>query len=83
MFVMIDDLVEKIIRNCRRVKRCNDAINRTEKEEQRKNFTAALGFTEHNIMMTEEYSIASKIIEMLPNKIIIQQHKVLGRFVDL
>ena len=32
--------------------------------------------------MTEEYSIALKIIKKLPNEIIIKQWKILGRFID-
>ena len=47
--------MEKIIKNCRGVKNCNDGINRMEKEEQRKNFRALLGFKEHGIMLHKEY----------------------------
>ena len=32
------DLMEKIIKNCRGVKKCNDGINRMKKEEQREKF---------------------------------------------
>ena len=42
--------MEKIIKNCRGVKTCNDGINRMKKEEQRENFRSLLGFTEHGIM---------------------------------
>ena len=31
-------MLKEIIENCRGVKRCNDGINRTEKENQRENF---------------------------------------------
>ena len=31
-----NDVAEKIIKNCRGVKRCNDCINRLDKEKQRK-----------------------------------------------
>ena len=47
-----NDLMEKIIKNCGVVKKCNDGINRMEKEKQRENFRALLGFKEHDIMLT-------------------------------
>ena len=53
-----------------------------EKEEQRKNFRVVLGFKEEDIMITEEYSVGSKIKETFPNEIMIEQCKVLGIFVD-
>ena len=42
-------LMEKIIKNCRGVKKCNDGVNRMKKEEQRENFRSLLGFKEHDI----------------------------------
>ena len=56
-----NDLMEKIIKNCRGVKQGNDGMNRTGKEEKRKSFRASLGLKGHDITMTEEYSITSKI----------------------
>ena len=56
-----NDLMEKIIKNCRGVKQGNDGMNRTGKEEKRKSFRAFLGLKGHDITMTEEYSITSKI----------------------
>ena len=44
------DLMEKIIKSCRRVKQYNDGVNRIEKEKQRENFRTILGFKEHDIM---------------------------------
>ena len=35
--------MKKIIKNCRGVKRCNDGINRIEKEKQRENVRGTLG----------------------------------------
>ena len=32
--------MEKIIKNCRGVKKCNDGVNRGDKENQRNNFRA-------------------------------------------
>ena len=40
------DLMEKIIKNYRRVKKCNDGINTMKKEEQKGNFRTLLGFKE-------------------------------------
>ena len=42
--------MEKIIKNCRGVRKCNDGTNRMKKEEQRDNFRSLLGFKEHDIM---------------------------------
>ena len=39
-----NDLMKKIIRNCRGVKECKHDINREEKEKQRENFRILLGF---------------------------------------
>ena len=47
-------LMEKIIKNFRRVKKCNDGINRMKKEEQRENFRSLLGFKEPDIMKVIE-----------------------------
>ena len=44
-------LMEKIIKNCRGVKKCNDGINRMVKEQQRKRFRVLLGFKEHDIIL--------------------------------
>ena len=55
------DIMEKIIKNCRGVKGCNDGINKTEKENQRENFRALSGFKENDIYELKEYSITKKI----------------------
>ena len=44
------DLMEKTIKNSRGVKKCNDGINRMEKEKQRDNFRTLSGFKENDIM---------------------------------
>ena len=75
--------MEKIIKNCKGVKQCNDGINRIEKEKQRENFRALLGFKEHDIMLPKEYSTKSKINKMFRNETIEEQCKVLGYFIDL
>ena len=40
--VVKNKLIEKIIKNCRGVKKCNDGINRLDKENQRQNFKTIL-----------------------------------------
>ena len=44
------DLIERIIKNCKGVKRCNDGINRIQKEKERENFRIILGFKESDIL---------------------------------
>ena len=43
------DLMEKLIKNCRGLKKCNDGINKIQKEKQRKDFRVILGFKENDI----------------------------------
>ena len=64
------DLMEKIIKNCRGVKKCFDGANRIEKENQRENFRSVLGFKENDIFQRKEYSITLKVKKMFPNEII-------------
>ena len=71
--------MEKIIKNCRGVKKCNDGVNRIQKHKQRENFRATLEFKEHD----KEYSTKLKIKKMFPNEIIEEQYKILGYFIDL
>ena len=47
--------MEKIIKNCRGVKRCNNGINRMGKEEQREHFIVLLDFKENDIRSSKEY----------------------------
>ena len=42
-------LMEKIIKYCRGVKKCNDGVNRLDKEDERQNFGILLGFKENEI----------------------------------
>ena len=41
------DITEQVIKNCRGVKKCNDGVNRLEKEKQRQNSRQLLGFKEN------------------------------------
>ena len=40
------ELIEKLIKNCMRVKKCNDGVNVLDKENQRQNFRILLRFKE-------------------------------------
>ena len=62
-------LMEKIIENGRGVKKCNDGVNRLDKEDQRQNFGILLGFKEN------EYSIIKKIKKIFKNQIINEQYR--------
>ena len=63
------DITEKVIKNCRGVKRCKDGINRMEKVNQRNNFRILLGFKENEIFQSKEGSITLKIKKIFPNEI--------------
>ena len=71
--------MEKIIKNCRGVKKCNDGINKMEKEEQRKKFIAILRLKEHDIMLTREQSVLKSVMD----ENIQTQYSVLGYRADL
>ena len=45
-----NDITEKMIRNCRGVKKCNDVVNRSDKENQRQNFRTLLGLKKMKYM---------------------------------
>ena len=44
-----NDIAEKIIKNCRGVKKTRDNLNKSDKEKQRQNFRLLLGFNEHDM----------------------------------
>ena len=56
-----NDIMEKVIKNCRGGKQYNDNITRLNKEKQRENFRQLLGFKENGIYETKEYSIVKQI----------------------
>ena len=58
-----NDIAEKIIKNCRGVKRCKDGANWSDKEKQRQNFRVLLGFRENDLFLTKEQSVLNKILE--------------------
>ena len=51
------NLTEKIMKNCRGVKKCKNGINRVE------NFRILLGFRENDIMLTKEQSILKSVMD--------------------
>ena len=63
-----NDVMEKVIKNCRGVKQCIDDITRVDKEEQRENFRQLLGFKENQIFETKEYSIVKRVKKCLRDK---------------
>ena len=78
-----NDVAEKIIKNCRGVERCNDGINRLDKEKQRENSIQLLGFKENEIFERNEYSIVKIIRKIFKNQIINEQYGVKNCFIDL
>ena len=77
------DIMDEIFKNCRGVKKCNDGVNRTEKNNQRDNFRSLLGFKENEIYQSKEYSTLLKIKRIFPNEIMSEQCKVNKYFIDL
>ena len=75
--------MEKIIKNCRGVKRCNDGINRMQKEQERQDFRIIWGFKQNDIYKRKEHSVLKKIKKGFPNDIINDQYKVDKYFIDL
>ena len=75
--------MEKIIKNCRGVKKCNDSINRMEKEEQRGNFRSLLGFKEHDIMKLIKKTTLESLRDKFEGENIQTHYKVLGYEIDL
>ena len=65
--------MEKIIKICRGVKKCNDGINRMEEENQRDNFRILLGFKENELYESKECSIIKRIKKIFLNDVINEQ----------
>ena len=78
-----NDLMEKIIKNCRGVKKCNDGINGMKKEERRKKVRAILDFRKHNIMLTKEQSVLKSIMDPFEGENMQTQYSILGYKIDL
>ena len=78
-----NELMETIVKNCRGVKKCNDGVNRLDKEDQRQNFRIVLGFKENEIYKRKEYSIVKRTKKIFKNQIINEQYRVKSYFIDL
>ena len=76
-----NDIIERIIKNCKYVKECNDGINKMQKENQREGLRSLLGFKENDIFQSKEQSILSKIATIFSPEKIILQHYVLGYYI--
>ena len=77
-----NDIAEKIIKNCRGVKKPKDNLNKSDKENQRQNFRLLLGFADHDLFLTKEQSIINKLLETFSREEISLQHFVLGYKID-
>ena len=77
-----NDIAEKIIKNCRGVKKTRDNLNKSDREQQRQNFRLLLGFNERDIFLTKEQSVLNKLLEMFSREEISLQHFVLGYKID-
>ena len=76
------DIMEKIIKNCRGAKKCNDNMDKKYKENQRENFRSFLGFKKNDIFQSKENSIVKKITTVFLAKEISLQHNVLSYKID-
>ena len=72
------DLIERIVKNCRGVKKCKDDTDRKEKEKQRENFRILLGFKENDIYLIKEQSVLRTIMEVFEEENMQIQYGVLG-----
>ena len=77
-----NDRIEKIIKNCRRVKKCNDGMNKMQKEDKRQKFWSLLGFKEH-VFESKENSMIEKIQTVFSAEKILLEHSVFTYRIDL
>ena len=75
--------MEKIIKNCRGVKKCNGGVNRLDKKDQRQNSRTLLGFKENEVYERKKYSIVKRIKKIFKKQTIIGQYRVEKYFIDL
>ena len=64
--------MEKTIKNCRGVQKCNDGLDRLDKEDQRRDFRILLGFKENDIYKRKEHSIVKGIKKIFKKQTIIE-----------
>ena len=77
-----NDIAEKIIKNCRGIKKTKNNSNKIDKENRRQNFRLALGFNEHDLFWTKEQSALNKLLETFSKEEISLQHFALGYKID-
>ena len=77
-----NDVMEEVIKNCRRVKQGSDDITILGKEKQRNNFRQLLGFKENQIFETKEYSIVKQIKKVFKRQKIIDQYRAEKCFIE-
>ena len=77
-----NDIAEKIIKNCRGVKKTRDGTNKSNTERQRQDFRLLLGFAEHDLFLTKEQRVLNKLLETFSREEISLQHFVLGYKID-
>ena len=65
------------------MKKCNDGVNRLDKEDQRQNCRILFGFNENEIYERKEYSIVKRIKKIFKKQTIIEQYRVGKYFIDL
>ena len=82
---MILSLNIHVVNICRRRKKCNDRINRIEKENFRKreNFRAILGFKEHEIIKPIEQTLLESLRDTFEGENIQSHYIVLEYEIDL
>ena len=78
-----NDIIEKIIKNCRGVKKCNDGVNRTKYNNERENFRSILGFKENDVDESKESSVLKSIMDVFEEENMETQYSVLKYKIDL
>ena len=77
-----NDIAEKIIKNCRGVKKCKSNTRRKDEEKQRQNFRCVLDFKENDLFFTKEQSVLNKTLEAFSKYEISLKHSVLEYKID-
>ena len=77
------DIIEKIIKNYRGVKKSNDGLNKIEKMNQKENFRSPLGFKENCVYESKEPSVLKSIMDTFEGENMETQYSVLGYKIGL
>ena len=78
-----NDIIEKVIKNGRGVKKSSDGVNKLDKEKSRENFRQLLGFKENGIYESKECSIIKRIRKICKNQILTEQYRAKNYLIDL